>query len=95
MSKVYVDDLGTLIQLDVGEDINTASTIEIKVKEPDGTEVTWSATESSGDSNVIEHTIVAEDIDQPGSYLLQAHIVLGTWTGVGETAQLQVHEKFK
>ena len=36
MSKVYIDDVGTVIEVDVGVDVSTATTTDLDVKKPDG-----------------------------------------------------------
>lgn len=40
-SKVYVNDIGTVILLDVGSDITGATVANIKVQKPDGLEYIW------------------------------------------------------
>lgn len=93
MSKVYVGDVGTVIRLDVGEDVS-GSTVSMKVRKPDGTETAWSASVNASDSTKIDHTTVSGDLDQAGVYELQASIDGASWDGLGETTELMVHEEW-
>lgn len=91
MSKVYVGDTGTLIELDTGVSLAGATITEIKVKKPDGTIVTWPAT-VSGTS--LRYTTTDTSLDISGVWLLQAHVVLPSGEWSGETARMMVHSLF-
>jgi len=97
--KVYMGDIGTVIELDAGVDLSSQTSIEIRVKKPDGTQDTWSATVRGSDPTKCFHATVAGDLDQAGEYKLQLAATLtgpvGTWTGLGQTAILRVYEPFK
>lgn len=89
MSKIYVDDVGTEFQVDVGVDITGATTAELKVTKPDGSLVTWAGTENG---TRIDYTIETDDLDLPGRYRLNAYVETATWSGHGETAEFVVYE---
>lgn len=93
MNKIYVGDVGTVITLDVGEDVSTATTMDIVYKKPDGTTGTWNATLSG--TTKIQYTTVSGDIDESGKWYVHAYIVLPSWSGIGETASFEVYEEFE
>jgi len=87
MSKVYVGDTGTLIELDTGVSLAGATVLEIKARKPNGAAVTWTATASA---TKVRYTTLAADIDQHGMWLLQASVTLPSGKWLGETAELKV-----
>lgn len=93
-SKLYVGDEGTVFEVDVGTDISAASTTNLKVKKPDGSEVTWTGAANGSTNTQIDYTIVADDLDQAGRYKLQSYVVTASWDGLGETAEFVVHGAF-
>lgn len=92
-NKIYVGDIGTVITLDTNETISSATTTDIKVKKGDGTTATWTGSLSGSDS--VEYTIVDGDFSCSGIYKVQAHVVMTTWSGLGETAEFQVYNEFE
>lgn len=91
--KSYVGDTGTVITLDCGQDISTASARSIAVKKPDGTTTSWSA--SASGTTAIAFTTLSDSLDQRGNWLLQAHVTLPSGEWLGETAQLEVYAAFR
>lgn len=72
------------------------STYAIKVKKPDETEVSWTANLDTADSHKIKYIIQTDDLDQSGTYYLQAYAELASgWKGRGETVELEVYSTFK
>jgi hypothetical protein len=63
-----------------------------EVKKPDGSAVEWDA--AIKDTTRLSHVAAADELDQAGTYLLQASITLGSWKCRGETAYLRVYEQF-
>ena len=92
-NKYYVGDIGTEIVLDTKVDLTGGTDAKIKVKKPDGSAVEWDA--SIKDTTGLSHVAAADELDQAGTYLLQASITLGSWKGRGETAYLRVYEQFE
>lgn len=92
MSKTYVGDIGTVIVLDCGQDVSTASARTIEVKKPDQTTVSWTAVAEG--TNSIKFTTVSGTLDQPGEWLLQAKVTIGSGVWRGETARLMVYTTF-
>lgn len=94
MSKIYKGDEGTVLEVDVGEDISTATTTELKVLKPDGAPATWVGSVNGLVNTQIDYTIVNGDLDQAGKYRLQAYVVTVAWDGRGETVELMVYDEF-
>lgn len=91
--KVYVGDVGTIITVDCGEDISTATVNNLVIKKPDGTTETW--TGSIYNSNYIRYTIQSGDLDQSGVWKVQSVVTLPSWSGLGETATFRVYEAYE
>ena len=92
MDAVYVGDVGTVITVDCGVDVSSASSLALAVRTPLGNETTWPATLAS--ATTISYTTLAGDLSEAGTYLLQAKIDMGSWSGLGATAKLVVRPKF-
>jgi hypothetical protein len=90
--KIYVGDIGTVIDLDCGVDITSATDQKIKVKKPDDTEEDWTASIQGTDT--LRHVVTSGEFDQAGRYYFQAYIASPTWTGKGETVEKEVFAKF-
>lgn len=90
MSTVFVGDVGTVIKLDTGTDLTSATALKIKVKKPNGTEVEWTASQDANNPKVMTYTIQSGDLDQSGTWKLQAYVEFPTWQGRGEWAKLKV-----
>lgn len=90
--RLYVGDVGTVIDVDTCIDLSGASSVSLLVRKPDGTVVTWSG--SVADTTKIRHTVGGGDLDQAGEYRVQAHAEVGGWTGRGRVARFVVCEAF-
>jgi hypothetical protein len=92
MAKIYVDNVGGVILLDTKTDISAATSIVIKVKKPDNSKAEWAA--AVYNTTFVKYTTIADDLNMPGDYKVQAHFTLNGWTGRGETAKFEVHSHF-
>ncbi len=93
MSKPYVGDIGTLIQLDVGEALATATAQTIEARRPDGTTVSWAGTVV--DATKVQYTTVAGTLNMPGEWRLQARVTLPSGTWLGEVATVTVYSAWQ
>jgi len=93
MSKIYNGDIGTEFVVDTGSDISTATTMQLKIKKPSGTIVTWDCTQTQ--TTKITYTTILNDIDEVGKYTGQAYVALPDWQGYGETFDFSVWDVFK
>lgn len=92
--KIYVGDEGTVIEVDMGEDISTATVTKFYVYKPGGTTATWTATIYN--SNYLRYTIVTDDLDEAGTYYVQPYLEFPSgWKGKGETVNFKVYDSFK
>lgn len=88
MDKVYVGDIGTIIEVDCDEDISTATGYKLVVRKPDGTRADWTA--SIYGTTALRHTTVAGDLSVAGIYRVQPYMTLDSWTGRGKTVEFEV-----
>lgn len=91
--KVYVGDYGTVISVDCGEDISTATVTELKVQKPGGDTVTWTA--SIYGTDYLRYIIQDGDLDEAGVWKVQAAVTLPSWKGLGETDTFTVFEAYE
>jgi len=92
-NRHYVGEIGTVITVDCGCDISGATVKSLKVRKPDGTEVSWTATIYN--SNYLRYTTISGDLNLAGTYYIQAYVTFSGWTGRGETAELVIYENFE
>ncbi len=61
------------------KDISAATTTEFKLRKPDATVVTWSASfATDGTDGRLAYVTITGDLDQAGVWLLETRIVAGT-----------------
>lgn len=92
-NKSYNGDVGTVVMVNCGFDISSATAKKLYVKKPDGKEVVWTPTIYN--SMYLKYTIAPGDIDQSGEYYLQAYIEISSWKGRGETALFSIYGNYK
>jgi hypothetical protein len=92
-NKYYVGDIGTVIDVDLGENISTATSVAFSILKPDGTTETWEA-EIYAD-NYLRYATQEGDLDQAGTYKIQPLITLLAWSGRGETAEFEITAEFE
>lgn len=92
--KIYVGDSGTKIEVDTKQDLTSATTTNIVVKKPDGTNVTWNGTVDPANPTVINYITTSTDFDIPGTYICQAQVTLPGWSGRGDTFFINVNDVF-
>lgn len=94
MGKVCTTDVGTLIKLDTGEDITTASSHKIVAKPPDGG-VAVDLVSAVVETTKLQHTKTALTLAKVGTWELQAYVVFGVAPNAtnysGEKVPLVVH----
>lgn len=95
MSKVYVGDIGTVIILECGISLSPATALAIEVLKPDLTTIEWMATKHTGETDTSLKYVTQEgDLDQSGTWELQAKVILPEWTGLGNTTKMKVYDKW-
>lgn len=91
-AKVYTNDVGLVIDINMGENISSATSLSLGITKPDHTTTTW--TPSIQGTNYLRYTTVANDLDQAGIYFIQPAFTLGGWTGKGNTVKFLVHAAY-
>jgi hypothetical protein len=92
MGKIYTSDVGTVFDLDVGEDVSSATTLQIVVQKPTGSPVTWAATLVG--TSVLRYTATGSDLNVAGVWAMQARVVTPVGTWLGETVKFRVYASF-
>jgi hypothetical protein len=93
MTKVYVGDTGTELQLDTGVSLASATAQSIEARRPDGTTVSWAGTVV--ESTKVRYISLADTFNQAGDWKLQAKVTLPTGTWTGEAVALRVYRLFE
>jgi hypothetical protein len=91
--KIYIGNVGTIIDIDMGEDVSQATNLSLSVQKPSGQTVTWIP--QIQDTNYLRYVLQAGDVDLAGTYRIQPKLTLGTWMGYGIVVQLRVYELFE
>ena len=81
MAQAHKGDIGTVIKIDVGENISSATVRKIKYKKPaTGTIGEWTAA-ASGTTAIAYTTTAAADLNEIGTWQLQGYIEMPAWKG--------------
>jgi len=98
--KPYVGDIGTVIEIDMQEDLTSWTGLKYLVNKPTiaggREEKTWTAAKKGvgdDDKNILAHTIVADEFDAPGVYYIQPYGEVSGWKGKGDTVKFRVYSK--
>jgi len=74
--KVYINTIGTRVRFITDEDLTNMSSLVVKVKKPDDTEVEWTPVIVENIAKgIIYYDTVAGDQDQAGTYFVQAYVI--------------------
>ena len=83
MSNYFVEDIGTVVLVDMVDDISAATVYHIKVKKPGGGQsVQWTATIDG--TTKLKHITAAGDFSAAGEYQVQGYVKLPDWEGHGD-----------
>ena len=100
--KIFVNDDGTAIKVDAGEDISEATVIILYVRKPDNAveqwdidPAHWPGVDEDHPSNIIRYIVQDGDLDLVGKYSVQAYVELPAWKGRGETFTFKVWDYFE
>lgn len=92
--KIFKNDVYTMFRINGGKDLTLASSLTVKVKKPDGSEVEWTGELYSLDNNKIKYIIQPGDLDQSGQYKANAYYIFPDWEGRGNTFKFTVYEPY-
>jgi len=92
--KHYVGETGTIIHIDCGIDVSSATDVYVFLTRPDLTVVQRAASPETfeGSTNFIQFSIAEGDLNQAGTYKSQVYMVLGQWKGKGREFTIIVEE---
>jgi len=90
-NKIYISDIGTIILIDMGENISLAIGITLDVIAPKSNNKIW-IPDIEG-TNFLRYVIDEGDLDQVGIYKINPKLTLGDWTGHGDTVEFEVFNK--
>lgn len=93
MGKIYVGDFGTVLDVDVGEDISAATELKIRATKPDGTTIVEWVSGLQG-SSTVRYTFADGDLDTAGVWKLQAKVTNASGVWYGETVPLRIYALF-
>lgn len=74
-------DIGTVLFLDLGVDVSAATVALLKIKKPNGNQLTKTA---SINGTALSYPTIAGDLDESGEYAIQAYLEIGGWKGHSE-----------
>lgn len=87
MSNVYVGQGYLTLSLDTSIDLSGAANPRVYYTKPDGTKGYWSASISGQN---IEYTFTNADLDQEGTWYVQAYCTIGGLVAWGGTTKITV-----
>lgn len=90
--KIYVGDVGTVIEVDCGEDVSADPAPKMAVRKPNGVVVEWVA--HVVNASIVRYVTQPGDQDVPGRYRVQPVVALPAWSGRGRTVWYRVYPKF-
>lgn len=94
-TDIYVNDIGTQIILDTGKDLTESgiNEVSIDVKKPDGSTLNWVG--SVLETTKILYETKPNDLDQAGTWQLQAVIDSVPWQGGGRVTGIRVKKRLQ
>ena len=84
---MQIGDIGTLISIDVGEDVSAATAAEIRYRKPSGASGSWPATVTG---QTVRRVTASDDINEKGLWHFQAFVNLGSWVGSSSIVEKSV-----
>jgi len=91
-TKIYVDDIGTVIDIEMHRDISAATELVLHVRKPNGEEKKWIPWIEG--TTKLRYFTVEGDLNVAGIYYIQPEIRLGSWWGFCKTTSVTVSEKY-
>lgn len=93
-NKIYQHDSSVEFIINIGCSTDGASDTHFEITKPSGATVTWLA--SVKDSTSLNYYTTDQDLDEAGTYVLQAVVAWGdTSVHRGESVKFKVYENFK
>lgn len=97
--RPYVGDEGTVIEVDMEEDLTGFTKLELRVKKVlTGEIVTWDCDVKVGggdNDNIMIYTIVTDDFNTSGKFICQPYGEMTGWKGHGDSFEFTVYNLFE
>jgi len=88
--SIHKGDIGAVIAIDVGEDLDLADEVKVYVKKPySASSVEWT---NSVDGQEVSCTTADGDLSVAGTYRFQVWADLGSWSGYSSITTLEVED---
>ncbi len=95
MGKMYTFDVGTRLRTTLNADISGYSSVEYKIKKPDGTLLTKPCFIEDQATGIVYYDTILNDLSVPGSYSIQTQIVFASGNqNESVTQHFLVHDSF-
>ena len=97
VNEIHVGDIGTIFEVTIKDGASTlnvagASTKQIIFKRPDNQTVAKAASfKTDGSDGILQYTTVSGDLNQNGTWSLQANLVLAAGTWRSDITTFEVH----
>jgi hypothetical protein len=101
-AEVHLNDIGTSFVVTINDcvsgtptalDVSGATTLQLIFKSPSGTSSTKTASlNTDGTDGKIKYTTVSGDLNETGTWRLQAYVVIGSGTWRSEVDTFKVYE---
>ena len=91
--NAHVNDIGTLIKIDVQTDISTATILKILFQRPDKVLGEWGAFKI--DDRTLGYFTVDGDLSLPGVWSVQPYVSMIGWTGTGSIENFTVDKNIR
>jgi hypothetical protein len=89
---VNAGDIGTIIEIETGQDLEGATALEIRYRKPDGSVGAWDALPYQ--TTKAQYTTLEGDIDIAGEWRFQVYAELAEWSGTSTIVSLTVGEAY-
>lgn len=95
--EIHVGDIGTVLRVTVNDagvarDVSSATVKRILLKKPDGTTLTKDAAfTTNGGNGQIQYATANGDLDQAGTWQIQAYVELTGWSGHTDAEEFEVY----
>ena len=98
MGAIYIGQIGVKIELETLDTMIGATVTEIKYKKPSGVTGSWTATQDGTKLSYITaepvDSAALDDLDESGTWYLQAYATGTDWSILGEAVTLDVLSVF-
>jgi hypothetical protein len=91
-SSHFKDEVGTLVIVNVGITVTGATVAKLLVEKPVSKEVVEWNDGLTKEGTLLKYTIKDGDLDEVGTYELQAYIEINGWKGHGEKTAFVIEE---